>query len=339
MDAPQSLNGKKKGFFERPEGTTGIIFMVLAAVALFIGADAILPFIINVLQNTLHAMILIGIIGSVVVLLLNDRFRIAVSTLFQLAMRKLTGLVVEIDPIGILKNYVTTLMKKLGIMEEHIGALRGQIVGLKRKIDEKVAERTKFLERAEQFKKSGNTLDTQLNARSAARDDEMIKNLTVNLQKMEMLHKVLLSMRDKAKFLMEDTRHTVESKEEEYKVIKSAHSAMGAARAVIMGESSQKDMFDQAMQYVADDVAMRIGEMDNFMEISKEILSGADADMGILNDKGLAMLDAWEKKDSVLLGKEKQAIIGSSAKVSIPGVAVGVPSMVPAASDTDKYFN
>lgn len=339
MDAPQSLNGKKKGFFERPEGTTGLIFMGLTALALFIAADSILPFILRVLTNTIHAMVLIGIIGAVVVLLMNDRFRTAVSTLFQLAMRKLTGLVVEIDPIGILKNYVTTLMKKLGIMEEHIGALRGQIVGLKRKIDEKVNDKEKELARAEQYRKNSDVLNMQLHSRNAARDSEMIKNLSVNLQKMEMLHSVLLKMRDKAKFLMEDTKHTVDSKEEEYKVIKSAHSAMGAARAVIMGESSQKDMFDQAMQFVADDVAMRIGEMDNFMEISKEILSGVDADMGILNDKGLAMLDEWEKKDSILLGKEKQAILGSTTKVSIPGVAVGVPSMVPAASDTDKYFN
>jgi hypothetical protein len=163
----------------------------------------------------------------------------------------------------------------------------------------------------------------------------MIKNLSVNLQKMEMLHKVLLSMRDKAKFLMEDTKHTVESKEEEYKVIKAAHSAMGAARAVIMGESSQKDMFDQAMQYVADDVAMRIGEMDNFMEISKEILSGADADMGILNDKGIAMLDEWEKKDSILLGNEKKNIINAVQSGSIPKVQIPSAQMATA----DKYLD
>ena len=330
-----NMSPKKKSFFERPEGTTGLIFMVIAAVALFVAADSILPFVLRVLQNTIQAMIMFGIIGGVVVLLLNERFRTAVSTLFQLAMRKLTGLVVEIDPIGILKNYVVTLRKKLDVMDEHIGELRGQVVGLKRKIDEKVAEKTKFLERAEQYKKGGDELNTQLNARSAARDDEMVKNLTVNLQKMEMLHKVLLNMRGKANFLMEDTRHTVESKEEEYKVIKAAHSAMGAARAVILGEASQKDMFDQAMQYVADDVAMRIGEMDNFMEISKEVLSGADADMGILNDKGLQMLGEWEKKDSILLGSEKSSILNGSQQVYTNKVQIPVAQM----AASDKYLD
>ena len=320
---------KKKSFWERPEGTTGMAFIAIAVVAFFIGANTILPFIIGVLQNTLYTMFLLGCIGAVGVLVANDRFRTAVTTLFQLAMRKLTGFVVEIDPIGILKNYVSTLMKKLGVMDEHIGELRGPILGLKRKIEEKIQERNTFLARAEQYQKQGNSpLDVQLNARSAARDDDMIKSLTGNLQQMEKLHRVLTEMRGKAKFLMEDTKHTVESKEEEYKVIKAAHSAMGAARAVIMGESSQKDMFDQAMQFVADDVAMRIGEMDNFMEISKEILSGVVADMGILNDKGLQMLTEWEKKDSVLLGNTKQVIIENVNK----GMAPSLPEKVSVSS-------
>jgi DNA-binding NarL/FixJ family response regulator len=320
---------KKKSFWERPEGTTGMAFIAIAVVAFFIGANTILPFIIGVLQNTLYTMFLLGCIGAVGVLVANDRFRTAVTTLFQLAMRKLTGFVVEIDPIGILKNYVSTLMKKLGVMDEHIGELRDQILGLKWKIEEKIQERNTFLARAEQYQKQGNSpLDVQLNARSAARDDDMIKSLTGNLQQMEKLHRVLTEMRGKAKFLMEDTKHTVESKEEEYKVIKAAHSAMGAARAVIMGESSQKDMFDQAMQFVADDVAMRIGEMDNFMEISKEILSGVAADRGILNDKGLQMLTEWEKKDSVLLGNTKQVIIENVNK----GMAPSLPEKVSVSS-------
>jgi hypothetical protein len=174
---------KKKSFWERPEGTTGMAFIAIAVVAFFIGANTILPFIIGVLQNTLYTMFLLGCIGAVGVLVANDRFRTAVTTLFQLAMRKLTGFVVEIDPIGILKNYVSTLMKKLGVMDEHIGELRGQIVGLKRKIEEKIQERNTFLARAEQYQKQGNSpLDVQLNARSAARDDDMIKSLTGNLQ-------------------------------------------------------------------------------------------------------------------------------------------------------------
>jgi hypothetical protein len=314
METPQT----PKKFFERPEGTTGIIFMIALGILGVVMLDRILPFIIRVMENTIYAMCLAGGIAMVVVLLLNNRFRTSMVALFQLAMRWLTGLVIEINPIGILKNYIDTLQKKLGAMEVHLGALKGQSTNLKRKISEKKAEMEHHLAQAEQYKKGNDALNMQLAARKAAREDETIKNFAVQLEKMELLYKILMSMRDKAKFLLEDTAHTVEIKESEYKSIKEAHSAMVGARALIAGESSQKDMFEQAMQFVADDVAMRIGEMDNFMQISKEILSGVDADMGILNDKGLKMLDEWEKKDSLLLGKDKQLLLNTTSTTAAP---------------------
>jgi len=327
-----SLNPKPKSFFERPEGTTGIIFMIALGIGALVMMDRILPFLIRVMENTLYAMVLIGAIAAIVILLLNNRFRTSCAALFQLAMRWLTGLVIEINPIGILKNYIDTLRKKLESMEEHLGALNGQIVGLRRKIQEKEKEKEHHLGQAEQFKKQNDALNTQLAARKAAREDETTKTLSVHLERMQMLYKILLNMRDKAKFLLEDTVHTVEIKESEYKSIKEAHSAMQGARALIAGESSQKDMFEQAMQFVADDVAMRIGEMDNFMQISKEVLNGVDADMGILNDKGLKMLEEWEKKDSLLLGKDKDVLLNHSTPVTATTSPLGTV-------EADKYFN
>ncbi len=322
---------KPKSFFERPEGTTGIIFMIIAGIAVVVMLDKILPFLIRVLENTLYTMFLLGVVAGIVVLLLNARFRNSMNALFQLTMRWLTGLIIELNPIGILRNYIDTLRKKLEAMENHLGALKGQITSLKRKISDKHKEMEHHLAQAEQFKRAGDTLNTQLAARKAAREDETIKNMQVHVDKMSLLYKILMSMRDKAKFLLEDTVHTVEIKESEYRSIKEAHSAMKGARALIAGETSQKDMFEQAMQFVADDVAMRIGEMDNFMEISKEILSSVDADMGILNDKGLKMLEEWEKKDSLLLGKDKQTLLKGPGAVPSPAT-VG-------SEEADKYFN
>src|SRR5437016_14542130 len=50
-------------------------------------------------------------------------------------MRYLTGLFSELDPIGILKNYIGEMKKKLAIMDEQLGNLNGSIRTLQNESD------------------------------------------------------------------------------------------------------------------------------------------------------------------------------------------------------------
>jgi len=60
-------------------------------------------------------------------------------------------------------------------------------------------------------------------------------------------------------------------------------------------------MFDQAMEHVADDVANKIGEMEQFMEMSSDFMDSIDLQNGVFEEKGMKMLEEYEKKSTLLL--------------------------------------
>lgn len=128
---------KKKSFWQRPEGTTGMIFMAIGGVALYAALPTLLVFmtgLVALLGKTIAAVALASVLGGIFYLATNKRVRTLVSYMFRSAMRKVTGLFVEIDPIGIMKSYIEDLVKKREQMGEARGQLSGQITLLKKQI-------------------------------------------------------------------------------------------------------------------------------------------------------------------------------------------------------------
>ncbi|MFN8329850.1 MAG: hypothetical protein U0T81_01300 [Saprospiraceae bacterium] len=46
--------------------------------------------------------------------------------------------------------------------------------------------------------------------------------------------------------------------------------------SVISGDKDQRALFDEALDAMADDVSMKVGEMEQFMELSKIFMSSVD---------------------------------------------------------------
>ena len=71
--------------------------------------------------------------------------------------------------------------------------------------------------------------------------------------------------------------------------------------SIIKGDPDKRAMFDQAMQGIADDVANKVGEMERFMELSSDFMNSIDLQEGIFEEKGMKMLEEYEKKSTLLL--------------------------------------
>jgi len=123
-----------KNFWQRPEGTAGKVVLVLGTAAVAYGFVQILPFLIAAATDTLHLAVLIGGILVFLFIATDKRVRTLASLMFQSVMRYLTGLFIELDPIGILKNYIGEMKKNLAIMTS-TGNLNGSIRTLQNQID------------------------------------------------------------------------------------------------------------------------------------------------------------------------------------------------------------
>src|ERR1700760_3409875 len=125
---------KPRSFWERKEGFTGQV----VGVALVCGAGALLyralPTIITLLENTLYASVL-GVVAVALFFVTTDkRFWRLGAWAYVSAMRRLTQVFVEVDPIGIMKNYIEDLKKKLADMNGRISRLSGMIRACKEEI-------------------------------------------------------------------------------------------------------------------------------------------------------------------------------------------------------------
>ena len=106
-------------------------------------------------------------------------------------MRAITGMFVNIDPIGILETYIESLQNNLSEMNIHIAKLKGQIQKIKTIIASNEAEMNESLQMAEQAKKKNNMDVVVINTRQYGRLEESNKRFSDLLGKMEILYRVL----------------------------------------------------------------------------------------------------------------------------------------------------
>ena len=293
--------GKSKSFWKRPEGVAGLIFMLalLAGVGFLVVTN--LTAIIAALQNVVILALTILVLGAIVYMVLDPRMRKLVGYMYKSFMRKLTSLFITIDPIGILENYVDDLEKNLRKMSEQIGNLRGQIRKLKNLLNENNDQIEQNLRLAAKAKEKGIENQMVLASRKAARLKETNAKYEELLNKLQILYRVLTKMYQNSEILLEDTRDQVQHKKEERKAIRASHSAMKSAMSVISGDADKRAMFDAALEEIADDVANKVGEMEQFMEMSSNFMESVDLQQGIFEEEGLKMLEEWEKQSTLLL--------------------------------------
>ena len=296
-----------RSFWGNPEGKTGAIFLIL--VIGFLAFFGITNFgaITAFLAWTVGKVVMFGVLAVIIMTALDSRSRNLIGYMWQSLMRKITGFFVTIDPMGILKNYISDLESNLKKMGKQIGGLKGQMRNLKTQLANNNKEIEQNLAIARKAKQVGNQKQLVLSTRKAARLKETNAKYVALHNKLAVLYRVLTKMYSNSEILLEDTKDQVRVKEQERKAIRASHSAMRSAMSIIKGDPDKRAMFDQAMQGIADDVANKVGEMEQFMELSSDFMASIDLQEGIFEEKGMRMLEEYEKKSTLLLlgGKEQ----------------------------------
>ena len=294
-------NFKQKSFWQRPEGVTGALIMAAilggAGYLLFTNMAAILAF----LGQTVGVVVTLLVLAAIVYMVLDPKMRNLVWYMYKSVMRSITGVFVNIDPIGILKSYVDSLEDNLRKMSKQIGAIRGQMRKLATIMEQNKKEMNNNMQLASVAKRKGNDKQMMLASRKAARLKDTNAKYQALHNKMEVMYRILTKMYSNSEILLEDTRDQVKMKEQERKAIRASHSAMKSAMSVISGDPDKRAMFEQALEAVADDVANKVGEMERFMEMSANFMDSVDLQNGVFEEEGLQMLEKWEKESTLML--------------------------------------
>lgn len=296
---------KPKTFWQKPEGVTGLLFLVgfLGIIGYFVATNiaAILAFT----QSVLGLAVTLLVLGAIIYMVLDPKMRTLVGYMYKSVMRWITGWFITIDPIGILKNYVDDLQDNLSKMGTQLGSLKGQMRKLMTIMEDNSKEIEHSMVIAKKAKEMGDEKNMLLSSRKAARLQDSNEKYKTLYNKMDILYRVLTKMYQNSEVLLEDTIDQVKVKEQERKAIRASHSAMKSAMSILSGDKDKRAMFDQALETIADDVANKVGEMERFMEMSSKFMDSIDLQNGVFEEEGLKMLEQWEEQSSLLLMEGK----------------------------------
>lgn len=320
---------RPKSFWERPEGKTGTLF----AAGLLLGGGYLLykalPYLITLASNTLYLAGLLIVLAALIYMILDPKMRNLVFYIYKSIMRWITGMFIQLDPIGVLKTYIDELRNNLGKMNQQISTLKGQMYNLKTIIENNRKQIQNDLNLASKAKETDKQAMMVLKARKAGRLQESNIKLEDLYKKMEILYRVLTKMYENSEIMLEDIKDQVAVKEQERKAIRTSHSAMRSAMNILNGNKDQRQMFDMAMESIADDVSQKVGDMERFMEMSSNFMDSIDLQNGVFEEEGLKMLEKWEQEGvSLLLGNDKKALIAGKS----------VPTQKPSGNQYDKLF-
>ena len=304
---------KPKTFWEKPEGNSGMLFIGGLCLAGFFLGQAILPAILGFLTMGIAVVgkgiilaALCAFLAAFLGIVTNKKFITLVGYMFKSVMRSITQLFVDIDPIGIMRNYIDNMKVWANDLDISINKLNGQKKILENTIRDNDNKYTNAMNLTKLAKANGNNAVLAVQSRQAGRLEQVNEQSYKPLLSTMNAHlSTLKKFREVSETVIADLTNEVEVKSVQRNMILASHSAIKSAMKIIRGDQDKKELFDQAMEYVVNDYGIKLGEIEMFIDTSKGFIDGLDMQNGVFEADALEKLQAWENKaDSILLGSK-----------------------------------
>ncbi|HYQ04593.1 MAG TPA: hypothetical protein VER96_38230 [Polyangiaceae bacterium] len=317
-----SIEKTARSFLQRPEGRVGLVVSGLVLAAGSYGLFLALPTLITFAENVLELAGLCLALAVLFYALADRKIRAFLSYVYQAFFRLVTGFFIELDPIGILRHHISELTGKLQIMRNQLGELNGQIRGVERAIAENTRLSQNSLALAQAGRNDPEHADaSRLQARHAIKLEESNARLSAMQTQMQTLFRMLKKLSDTSELVLQDMQSTVDIKTRERSSMKAAYSAYRGALSILQGEGEGRDLYDRTMEFLNDDYARKLGEIELFMDFSDGVIKAADLENLAYDARASERLDEWERRlvGSLLGGSEERAV--GTARVGNPLVS------------------
>jgi hypothetical protein len=295
-----------KGFLSRPEGKFGLVIpIVMGIIIVYFFGSAIGDFVVNAADNLLHLVIVGTASAALLWMLFDSKFRTMVFYLYRSLMRWITAQFIDIDPIGILKTYKEQMMGKLNDMKESLDKLKGQKIKVTRLLEAKQKDIDNQLHLLQQAKIQNDLRNESLVGKQVARLQDMINRYTGDLTTITTLVTVMNRYYGLCEDTVTDMDNEIKYRQETSAYSKESRNVVRSAMSIMKGLPEQ-DMWDDSLAALETQYTQAMGEVDGFLDVTKNILTQADLQDGASASKALEMLDAWEKQNAgVSLGGVK----------------------------------
>ena len=211
-----------KSYWNRKGGKFGIIvgLGLLGLIGYYV-----LPILSTVVWNTLNFGIALTCLAIFIYCITNRKLRLSLFYFYEILMKKLVGIVIELDPFIIAEDYLGDMESQREKLYEQSVEVDGQKEKINMKIKEKKTEIDKLMTKA-QVAKEKNLLPELGNAtRQIGRLNEYIAQLTPIHDNLFRIGDYLTKIHKNSAYLIEDAKNELELKKDLYKSVTSGNQA------------------------------------------------------------------------------------------------------------------
>lgn len=316
--------------WEKPGGKLGFAIAALAAGGGAILLYNILPWLITLASNMLTLGLLVIALSAIAFVLCDKSFRENFSMVYFMIMRKIAGIIIEIDPIAIVEHKLEEMRDKIEEITSNMSKIKGLITRNKQRVAIKKNELAHELELLAEYKRRPDkAANAKVSERQVERLTAAVKRTEQRLKDSEQWLKVLEKLKERAELVVKDTENEVQDRKEEYESIKAQHAAFSNIMSIIKGNPNDMVNFTRAMDFMADDIAYRLGEMSDVIDGTSGLLDQIEVEDALTSAKAAKILEQFEKGgiDSLFSSDKPKALEASKVdyKLEFTNVEEQVP--------------
>lgn len=310
---PAPAGQKLKSYWNRPGGKFGI---VIGLGLLVLIGYYVVPILTAVVWNTLNFGIALVSLGIFLYCITHRKLRLSLFYLYEWLMKKLVGVVIELDPFLIAEDYIQDMEEQRETLYKQSIDVDAQKEKIDLKIQEKEKEMNQLLGRAKAAQ-NNNMLPELGNAtRHIARIKEYIKQLAPIRDNLARIGDYLTKVHKNSGYLIEDARNELELKKDLYKSVSSGNKALNSALKIFKGDPEKKLMVEQSMEFLKEDIATKLSSMKKAINYSTDFMRSIDLDNATYELQGLQMLESFDPDTTYKLDVQKWE---PSSEVRTPG--------------------
>lgn len=282
---------KIKSYWNRPGGKFGTIMglAVLGAIGYFV-----IPILTTIVWNTVNFAIACAVAFALFMMLTNRKLWLSLFYLYEILMKKLVGLVIELDPFIIAEDYIKDIEKERENLYNKSLEVDGQKEGIESKINEKKKEKQKQLDIASAAQKSGMTMELANATRQIARLDSYVQQLTPIRDNLTKIGDYLTKVHKNSKYMLDDMKNDLDLKKDLYHSVTKGNNALKSALSIFNGDAEKRILVEQSMDYLKDDIAGKLASMKKAISYSSDFMKSIDLENASYEAQGLRMLEEYK---------------------------------------------
>jgi len=298
-NSPQEL----KSYWNRPAGKFGIL---MGIGILCIAGYFIIPILTTIVWNTINFGIALVCLALFLYAVTNRKLRLSLFYFYEILMKKLVGLVIELDPFIIAEDYLSDMVDQREKLYKQSSEVDGQKEKINLKIKEKKDEINKLMTKA-QVAKDKNMLPELGNAtRQIGRLNEYIAQLTPIFENLSRIGEYLTKIHKNSAYLIEDAKNELELKKDLYKSVTSGNQALSSALKIFKGDPEKKLLVEQSMEFLKEDIAGKLANMKKAISYSADFMQSIDLDNATYEKEGLRLLESVNPDSGFKLSQTEQ---------------------------------